>query len=113
MGMKLPPRIARDIDMEIELMAISPVSFLLAEVGNLADIKRIAPRTNEYRSKIGTSTEAFLVFKERTKIGMIPRDIVSKLGTASIGRKCRIVRMERDKNIIAIKLLHQHSKGGI
>jgi len=93
----------------IKLTAISPIAYALAKEGDWAEIKPIKPRANEYRSSIGVAREAFLVFKGNTKIGMIPREAVLQLGPTSIGRRCRIVRMDKERNLIAIAILRKPS----
>jgi len=85
------------------LTAISPVAFMLARVGDRLIIKRVTPRKNEYREKIGSPQEALLVFKGETKIGMIPNDLILKVGKSSIGKICRINLMEKATNTIAIE----------
>jgi len=95
------------LDEEIGLTSISPVAYMVASDGDLGEIKRTKPHVNEYREKIGAPTEAFLVFKGRTKIGMIPRFVVARLGAESIGRRCRIIRMDRAEGVITVRLLRR------
>jgi hypothetical protein len=87
---------------EIRLTSISPVAYLLAKVGELASVRRVMPKKNEYREKIGAAQEAILIFKGQTKIGMIPREALGQVGEASIGKVCRIVRMDRSQDLIVI-----------
>lgn len=89
---------------EVELKAISPVAFMFAKAGDKAVIKRNAPKLREYRDKIGPATEAYLVFKGETKIGMIPLEFVKSLGDVSIKRICRITRMDRKQDIVAVEV---------
>jgi hypothetical protein len=102
---KNPQNAAEDHAIEIELTSISPVAYVLAREGDLAEINSKKPNLREYRSSIGAAMEVFLVFKGNTKIGMIPKDVAAKLGRASIGKKCRIVRMVKENNIIVIRLI--------
>ena len=107
MSKKNLPGIKDGDRIEIQLGAISPVSYLLAKDGDLAQIKAVTPRIGEYRDKIGAAEEAYLVFKGDTKIGMIPRKVVAKIGKDSITRKCRIVRMIKEDNVIVIRLFRK------
>jgi hypothetical protein len=84
------------------LSAISPVAFMLARTGDKLIIKRVLPRKNEYREKIGPAQEAFLVFKGETKIGMIPNDFVSNFDPSLLRKICRINHMDKQTNTISI-----------
>jgi len=98
-----------NLEAGIELTSISPVAYILAKAGDLAVIKPMTPRANEYRANIGAASEAFLVFKGNTKIGMIPKSWVAQFGKAAIGRRCRILTMDKENNIIIIKLMRKIS----
>ena len=64
--------------MQVELISISPVSFELARIGDLVAVRKKKPKNNEYRGNLESPTDAFLIFKGVTKIGMIPNDFVKK-----------------------------------
>lgn len=98
-------RTPEKLESEIKLGAISPVVYSIFKVGDVASIKRQAARKNEYRDKIPKVDETLLVFRGITKIGMIPRNVVSKLGAQSLVGKCRIVRMSKEDDIVAVALL--------
>ena len=73
--------------MLIELTSLSPVSFLLAKVGDKVEIKIKKPNKNEFRGSIGSAVDVLLVFKGPTKIGMIPTNLdLSNLNTAKLNR---------------------------
>jgi hypothetical protein len=94
-----------DINTDILLGAISPVVYSLVKEGDLAEVRRQAPRRNEYRDKIPPAEETLLVFRGNTKIGMIPQNIVSKVGAQALLGKCRVVRLSKDSNVVAVKLV--------
>lgn len=89
---------------EVQLKAISPVAFMVAKAGDTAVVKKNPPKPNEYRDKIGPAAEALLVFKGETKIGMIPHELVRRLGSISLKRVCRISKMDRERDLIQIRL---------
>ena len=93
--------------LQVQLMAISPVAFLLAKEGDRATIRRKPPGLREYREKNGPASEAFLVFKGETKIGMIPHESIRNLGDVSIKKTCRIMKMTPAQDVIVIELFPQ------
>jgi hypothetical protein len=93
--------------MHVQLLAVSPVAFMLAREGDKALVKRSPPKPREYRDKIGPASEAYLVFKGETKIGMIPREFINDLGDLTLKRMCRIARMDRDSNLVLVELFAQ------
>ena len=90
--------------MEIELGALSPMSFVRAKEGDLLRVKRTLPKHGEYRGTIGAAVEGLLVFKGETKIGMIPREYISRFGIASIGKACRVVKIDSPRKVIAVEI---------
>lgn len=91
---------------EITLESISPIAFDMCKVGDIVIIRLKNPKFNEFRSKIGPATVSFLVFKNQTKIGMIPTNIIR--ATSEIifkNKKARLIAMNQKDNIIKIKLL--------
>lgn len=90
--------------MQVQLTAVSPVVFMLAREGDRALIKRTPPKPREYRGKIGPATEALLVFKGDTKIGMIPHDIIRELGDVPIKSVCRIAKMDSSRTEVVIQI---------
>ncbi len=97
--------------MPVQLNAVSPVAFMLAKEGDKALVKRSAPKPNEYRDKIGPASEAYLVFKGETKIGMIPREFISSLGDVPLKKVCRIARMDRSLDMVVVELFQQEAPG--
>ena len=93
--------------MQVQLTAISPVAFMFAKEGDKALVKRSPPKLREYRDKIGPATEAFLVFKGETKIGMIPTEFISRLGDVKLKKICRIAKLDRDLNTVLVELFPQ------
>jgi hypothetical protein len=91
----------------VQLTAVSPVAFMLAKVGDKAIVKRSAPKLNEYRDKIGPASEAYLVFKGETKIGLIPREFIGGLGDAPLRKVCRIAHMDRALDMVVVELFQQ------
>jgi hypothetical protein len=90
--------------MEVKLMSVSPVSFMMAKEGDLLEIKQKVPRIGEFRGKIGAPSESFLIFKDKTKIGMIPQKILRQYGKSFIGKNCRVVKMDRNKSTIIVEI---------
>jgi hypothetical protein len=90
--------------LEIQLASVSPVSFMVARVGDLVQIKHVPPKPREYRDKIGPPAESFLIFKGQTKIGMIPKQFLDKHGATSLGKSCRIAKIDRDRQVIIVAL---------
>jgi hypothetical protein len=89
--------------MEVQLAAISPFSFMIVKEGELVRIQRKPPKPNEYREKIGPPSECYLVVKGQTKIGMIPSDVISQHKELTQKKRCRIVKMDKDKSIIIVR----------
>lgn len=90
--------------MQVQLTSISPVAYSFTKEGDTLSIRRIAPRKNEYREKIGAAQEALLVFKGVTKIGMIPHAFIEEKGKASFGRLCRVTKIEQGDGVIIIEI---------
>ncbi len=90
--------------MEVQLISVSPVSFMMAKEGDLVKIRRKAPKPNEFRGTLEAATESFLIFKGETKIGMVPKNFAAQQDTSWLRKKCRIVKMHSDKQIIIIKI---------
>ena len=88
----------------VELKVISPVAFSIAREGDKALIKHKPPKLNEYRDKIGPASESYLVFKGETKLGMIPHEYINKLGVVNLKKMCRIIRMDRDTDVILVEI---------
>jgi hypothetical protein len=90
--------------MEIKLTSVSPVSFMMAKEGDLLEIKSKIPRVGEYRSRLGAPCESLLVFKNITKIGMIPQKIIAKYGKLRLLGNCRVLKMNQDSGAIIIQI---------
>jgi hypothetical protein len=89
---------------EIQLNSVSPIAFSLCKTGDVVTINLKKARTNEFRAKIGPATDSFLVFKNQTKVGMIPTEITNALGSILFhGKKARIVAMEERNCVIRIQ----------
>ena len=90
--------------MIIELTSLSPVSFMLAKVGDKVEIKVKKPNKNEFRGSIGTAVDVFLVFKGQTKIGMIPTNLnLSSISIQEFNRG-KIKTLDPKKKSIYIEL---------
>jgi hypothetical protein len=90
--------------MIIELTSLSPVSFMLAKVGDKVEIKVKKPNKNEFRGSIGTAVDVFLVFKGQTKIGMIPTNLnLSSISIQEFNRG-KIKTLDPKKKSISIEL---------
>ena len=85
-------------------MSLSPLSFTLVKEGDLVQIRRVPPKPWEYRDKIAPRSDSFLIFKGRTKIGMIPRTFLSAHGTACLARSCRVATINADRQEISVEL---------
>lgn len=90
--------------MKIILTQVSPVSFMVASQGDWLRIKKTLPRLGEYRDKIGAPRECFLVFKGKTKIGMIPHDIIDEIHKDYVKERCQIVSIDKHKNIVVVEV---------
>ena len=91
--------------MQVELISISPVSFELAKIGDLVAIRRKNPNHNEYRGNLESPTDAFLIFKGVTKIGMVPTDFVKKNDAIKNIKKARIISMDKINLKVSIELI--------
>ena len=90
--------------MDIELTSISPISFEVVRQGDIALIKIVKAKPNEYREKIGPPKDCFLVFKGPTKIGMIPLKVATEDLQLSSSRKCLISIVDKAANKICISM---------
>ena len=89
--------------MEISLAQISAVAFMLTSIGDQLEIRRVVPKTGEYRDKIGPRREALLVFKGGTKVGIIPPEVVDEYGIESMPEYCKIISIDKNKNSISVE----------
>ena len=99
--------------MDIELASISPISFESVKVGDVALIKFVKAKANEYREKIGPAKDCFLVFKGPTKIGMIPIKVATEDLKLTTSRKCLISKVDRAANKICISMTKTAGLGHI
>ena len=90
--------------MKIVLTQTLPVSFMFAKKGDTLKIIRTFPRVGEYRDKIGTPTESYLAFKGKTKIGMIPKEIIATHGKECIKEFCKVEKIDKKNNIIIVEI---------
>ena len=90
--------------MQVQLTSLSPVSYMIAKEGELVTIQHRPPRPNEYREKIGAAAECYLVFKGKTKIGMIPKKITVDHPEFLIKKSCRIVRIDQSNSVFVVEL---------
>jgi hypothetical protein len=89
---------------EIQLISISPIAFSVVKIGDIGVVQRKRPRAGEFRGdKIGGGTTSYLIFKGVTKIGMLPVDVVQKIGESAIKRRCRIKSVDEGKGLIIIE----------
>lgn len=91
--------------MKVQLSSVSPISFLMIREGELLEIKRKPPKKNEFRGRLEAATESYLVFKSQTKIGMLPTKFVKENNANNFKNKCRINRVDKEKNIIIVEIL--------
>jgi hypothetical protein len=100
-----PTTISKNISaMDIELTSISPISFEIVKEGDIALIKIVKAKPNEYREKIGPPKDCFLVFKGPTKIGMIPLKVATEELQLIASRKCLISIVNKAANKIFISM---------
>jgi hypothetical protein len=90
--------------MRVQLASISPVSFMIAKEGELVSIQHRPPKLNEYREKIGPAAECYLVFKGKTKLGMIPKKIVKDHKELLVKKNCRIIKIDQANSIFIVEL---------
>ena len=90
---------------KITLISISPIAFSMAKVGDIVEIKKKLPRTNEFRGeKIGAASTSYLIFKGITKVGMIPTDFFIKNEDVKIKRSCKITALDVVSQTIEIEI---------
>ena len=88
---------------ELNLESISPIAFSLTKVGDVVLIKIKKPRMNEFRSKIGPAVTSSLVFKNETKIGMLPLSYTSQISPLVLnGKKAKITYLNENNREIKI-----------
>jgi len=85
-----------------QLKSVSPIVFSLAKEGDKVLLRRNKPKPNEYRDKIGPAVETILVFKGRTKIGMIPVD-ASDFNILKLNFHAKICEMSEEREVVKIK----------
>jgi hypothetical protein len=90
--------------MLIELTSLSPISFMLAKVGDRVEIKIKKPNKNEFRGRIGSASEVFLVFKGSTKVGMIPTSVDKTIFKSKKIIVGKIQSIESSKKQIVIEI---------
>jgi hypothetical protein len=90
--------------MDIELASLSPISFESVKVGDVALIRFVKAKANEYREKIGPAKDCFLVFKGSTKIGMIPIKVATEHLKLTGSRKCLISKVDKGEMKICITM---------
>lgn len=91
--------------LEIKLLSTSPLSFEVAKLGDTVEIRYSPPKKNEYRASIGRSLGGFLVFKGQTKIGLIPKDIVTEYSELiKTARRGTVVASDGFKKILIIRI---------
>jgi len=89
----------------INLVSVSPVSFLLAKNGDHLTIKKKLPNKFEFRGSLGKATTMFIVFKGQTKIGIIPPDFIKEFESIYTAKKtCLIKNIDASKKIITVEI---------
>lgn len=101
------------LKMDIELASLSPMSFEAVKEGDIALIKCVKAKTNEYREKIGPAKDCFLVFKGPTKVGMIPLKVATDDLQLTASRKCLISKVDKSANRICISITKPSTLNGI
>ena len=86
---------------QVNLTSLSPLSFEVAKVGDLVTVRKKLPNKNEFRDKIGSATESFLVFKGETKIGMIPSKF-SVENRPFIKRTATVLASDKSKKTLVV-----------
>jgi hypothetical protein len=94
--------------MEVQLESVSPISFLIARIGELVRIQHKPAKVNEYREKIGPAVECYLVVKGQTKIGMIPSEVVRNHKELLRRKNCRISRIDQANSLIMVVIGETH-----
>ena len=90
--------------MEIKLSGLSPLSFMMATEGDILEIKQKSPNPREIRISTQKPPVSYLVFKDITKIGMLPRKIVAEYGELSMKTQCRVIKIDKDTNTIIVEI---------
>ncbi len=84
---------------------LSPLSFQLVKIGSPVVLRKKVANRNEYRERIGSARDCFLVFSGQTKIGMIPISSTSAISGLPIRTKWRVASIDSSKGLIAIETL--------
>ncbi len=91
--------------MLINLSSVSPVSFLLAATGDRLSIKKKLPNKFEFRGSLGKATTMYLVFKGKTKIGIIPPNYINEFELIFTNKRtCTVKNIDAEKKIIIIEI---------
>jgi len=90
--------------MEIKLSGVTLVSFMEAKEGDLLEIKKKSPRSGEFRFSTGPPAVSYLVYKDKTKIGVIPRKIMAKYEEPNLKKNCRVIKIDKDTNTIVVEI---------
>ena len=90
--------------MEIKLTGLSLVSFMMAREGDVLEIRRVTPRIGRSRATTGPMSEAYLVYKDKSKIGKIPNKILEKHGKSTLKSNCRAKKVDKESNTFIIEL---------
>ena len=96
-----------DENFKIVLTSVSPIAFSFAKVGDVLEVRKKLPKTNEFRGeKIGAASVSYLIFKGITKLGMIPTDFVTKNENLKIKRRCKLTRLDQASQLIEIEFIY-------
>ncbi len=89
---------------EFGLEALSPVSFMRVRKGEVLRIRMKAANKREYRDKIGSAADCLLVFKDETKIGMIPHKVLEANEFIRNARVCRVSEVQEQTGTLLVKV---------
>ena len=90
--------------MDIKLTGTSLVSFMMAHEGDVLEIRKVSPRKGEIRATTGPMKEALIVFKGKTKIGVIPKKALVKDGTLASKTHCRAKKVDTASSTFIVEL---------
>jgi hypothetical protein len=105
----IPNAIAIECKVKVQLEAISPISFEVVRRGDILRIQKKEPKPNEYRDKIGPATQSYLLFKDRTKIGIISSAVSKTIPFLSNQKYCRVIEIDSTSGKIIVQLAKSSS----
>lgn len=86
----------------VNLTSISPVAYESVKVGDKLLLMIKVTKKNEYRDKIGSASNALLLFKGKMKVGAIPPKILLENQVLLNAKYCIVTFIDKEKNLITV-----------